>query len=54
MAEKIEREPRYMPQSVMERLLDALKLAAEALEEWHDETTLPYIQQVIRSVEENW
>lgn len=27
--------------------LDALKLAAEALEEWHDETTLPFIMEAI-------
>jgi hypothetical protein len=43
-----------MPESVIERLLDALHKAEEALEEWHDETTLPYIRQVIKSVEENW
>jgi hypothetical protein len=58
MIEKIERYSRYIPEtpptSVVERLLDALYKAAEALEEHGDETTLPYILRIIRSVKESW
>jgi hypothetical protein len=50
-----EQEQLHTPEeSVVGRLLNALWIAAEALDGHGDETTLPYILQIIRSVEESW
>jgi hypothetical protein len=51
MAEKIERSSRYLPIELFNKVLDALWIAEGALVEHRDETTLPYVLQVLEQTD---
>jgi hypothetical protein len=49
MTKEIKNEANWKAQAI--RLLNALQVAEGALEEWGDETTLPFVTRIIDEVE---